>query len=173
MLKQLFLTVSLFLIFSSTSLDAQSRSRLIGSYRDWDAHQRTLASGAKECYILSAVKRWSASRRGVRRGDTFITVTHSPSLDIKGEVNVIVGYPLRQGSELRITIDGGTRFDLFTEGDGAWAHDSQEDAALVAAMRRGNALVATASSQRGTKTTDRYSLSGFTAAYNAINRACG
>lgn len=151
--------------------DAQS-SRLLGSYRDWDAHVRGSGS-SKECYMLSAVKRWSASRSGVRRGDTYITVTHRPAMAVTGEVNVIVGYPLRQGSELRITVDGGRRFDLFTEGRGAWAYDSKDDTAIVNAMKRGNSLVATASSQRGTRTTDTYSLSGFTAAYNAITRACG
>ena len=151
--------------------EAQS-SRLLGSYRDWDAHVRGSGS-ARECYMLSAAKRWSASRKGVSRGDIYITVTHRPAMAVSGEVNVIVGYPLRQGSELRLSIDGKRRFDLFTEGRGAWAYDSKDDTAIVTAMKRGNTLVATASSQRGTRTTDTYSLSGFTAAYNAITRACG
>jgi hypothetical protein len=43
---------------------------------------------------------------------------------------------------------------------------------MVAAMRRGNSLVVEGTSARGTVTTDRYSLSGFTAAHNAISRAC-
>lgn len=150
--------------------DAQS-SRLLGSYRDWDAHVRGSGS-TKECYILSAVKKWSASRRGVSRGDTYITVTHRPAMDVTGEVNVIVGYPLKEGSELKLTIDGSRRYDLFTEGRGAWAYDAKDDGTIVAAMKRGNRLIATASSQRGTRTTDTYSLSGFTAAYNAITRAC-
>ncbi len=39
-------------------------------------------------------------------------------------------------------------------------------------MKAGSNLVVKASSSRGTDTTDTYSLSGFTAAYNAISKAC-
>ncbi len=155
----------------SAIADAQV-SRLLGSYREWDAHVRG-SGDARECYILSAVKRWTASRKGVSRGATYITVTHRPAADIKDEVNIVVGYPLRQGSELRLTVDGKRRFDLFTEGRGAWAYDAREDGSIVQAMKRGNQAVAVANSQRGTRTTDTYSLQGFTAAYNAITKACG
>jgi len=40
-------------------------------------------------------------------------------------------------------------------------------------MRRGGTLVVKGTSSRGTDTTDRYSLMGFTAAHNAISQACG
>ena len=46
------------------------------------------------------------------------------------------------------------------------------DAKLVRAMRRGKKLMIRGVSQRGTKTTDRFSLTGFTAAHKAISKAC-
>ena len=43
---------------------------------------------------------------------------------------------------------------------------------LLAAMKRGNTMIVTGTSSRGTLTTDRYSLSGITAAIEAIGKAC-
>ena len=40
-------------------------------------------------------------------------------------------------------------------------------------MIKGSKMVAVGTSSRGTKTKDTYSLSGFTKAYKAINKACG
>ena len=39
-------------------------------------------------------------------------------------------------------------------------------------MKNGNKLKITGYSSRGTKTTDTYSLMGFTAAYNHISKSC-
>ncbi|MCE2510856.1 MAG: invasion associated locus B family protein, partial [Alphaproteobacteria bacterium] len=61
---------------------------------------------------------------------------------------------------------------LFTEGDMAWAAETKTDQALVAALKKGNRMVVTGTSKRGTKTTDTYSLAGFTASHRAINLAC-
>jgi hypothetical protein len=39
-------------------------------------------------------------------------------------------------------------------------------------MQSGSQMIVTGISGRGAKTSDTYSLLGFTAAYNAINKAC-
>jgi hypothetical protein len=39
-------------------------------------------------------------------------------------------------------------------------------------MKAGTRMIVTGISDKGSKTTDTYSLSGFTAALNAIGRAC-
>jgi hypothetical protein len=43
---------------------------------------------------------------------------------------------------------------------------------MVKGMRAGNAMIMEGTSSRDTKTRDTYSLGGFTAAHNAINKAC-
>ena len=156
-----------------TQVDAQSEKRRhLGAYRDWDAFVYTYPNGQKTCHMISSPKSSRASRSGARRGDIYIMVSHRPEYGVTGEVNVVVGYPIRQGQDARLQVDGRSRFEFFTEGSGAWAYDPQDDARVVAAMRRGNRLVVNATSQRGTDTTDTYSLSGFTAAYNSITAAC-
>ncbi len=152
---------------------AADKTDLIGSFRDWDAFTLGKADGELICYMVSVPKSSKASRKGVRRGDIYITVTHRPKAEVRDQVNIVVGYPFKEGSEAHAVIDGKTRFKLFTQGDGAWLYTQREDSAMVEAMRRGSTLVVTGTSSRGTRTTDRYSLAGFTAAHNAISKACG
>ncbi len=165
------LTVGALALGFAESAVAQKRD-LLGSYRDWDALTTTESDGSKTCYMISSPKRSEVSRRGARRGDIYMTVTHRPKFGVTGEVSAVMGYPLKVGSDVRIEVDGKSRFNLFTEGNAAWAYDARDDGRIVTAMKRGNALIVRGTSTRGTNTTDRYSLSGFTAAYNAITSAC-
>ena len=148
---------------------AQDKHDLVGSYRDWDTFTVVGESGTKLCYIISVPK--DIIPKNVNRGRIYVTVSHKPHLRIRDEVNIIVGYPFRSGSTATATV-GSTRHTFFTEGDGAWMATPREDAAVVESMRRGNAMVIRGTSSRGTNTRDRYSLMGFTAAYNAMNKAC-
>lgn len=151
----------------------QAKKDLIGSYRDWDAFTLLDSAGKKYCYMVSIPKASEASKANVRRGEIYVTVTHRPGVKVRDEVNVVVGYPFKSGSEARASIDGRSSFRMFTEGDGAWLYKPADDREMVQAMRRGSTLVVKGTSSRGTETTDRYSLSGFTAAHDAIGRACG
>ncbi len=149
------------------------KPRFLGGYKDWDAFTLKERNGQTICYMVSVPKSWSASRKNARRGRIYVTVTHRPRARIRDQVNFVMGYPLKEGSEVTVTVDGKTRLKLFTEGDGAWTYSAKDDRRLVAAMKRGLKMTVTGVSQRGTRTTDRYSLNGFTAAYNVISKACG
>lgn len=175
MMSRKFLVAMAAIVGSVSILDAsasaQDTRRHLGSYRDWDAF--VYGTGSKKtCHMISVPKSWKASKKNVRRGDIYTMISHRPEYGITGEVNVVMGYPVRQGSDSIVRVDGRKRFEFFTEGNGAWAYDPKDDKAAVDAMKRGSRMVVTATSQRGTNTTDTYSLSGFTAAYNAISRAC-
>jgi hypothetical protein len=73
---------------------------------------------------------------------------------------------------VRLNIDTNA-FSLFVAGGTAWARDKKTDRLLARAMIKGVRLVALGTSSKGTRTRDTYSLSGFTAAYKAIGKACG
>ncbi len=151
---------------------AQDKIDLIGGYNDWDAFTLRKPDGEKLCYLVSRAKSWKANKGGVNRGEIYLIVTHRPKAQIRDQVNIVVGYPLKAGSEVKAVVDGKSRFTLFTQGDGAWLYTSKDDSEMVKAMRRGRDLIVDGESSRGTKTTDRYSLSGFTAAHNAVSKAC-
>ena len=98
-------------------------------------------------------------------------MTNRPAENIKGEVNFIAGYNYKKNSSVKVKINKKT-FDLFTQQDGAWSREPSVDAKLVKAMKNGNRMTVIGTSSRGTKTTDTYSLSGFTAVKKRIDKAC-
>ena len=53
-----------------------------------------------------------------------------------------------------------------------YARDAASDRALAQAMMKGGQLIARGTSSRGTLTTDRYSLKGFTRAHQTLDKAC-
>ena len=99
-------------------------------------------------------------------------ITHRPADKTRDVVSVVAGYSYKADSDVRVDIDGKNH-TLFTHGERAWARDSATDRRLVDAMRSGRKMVVRGTSERGTATTDTYSLSGFTAAHQAITKACG
>jgi hypothetical protein len=90
---------------------------------------------------------------------------------VVNEVSVIIGYPFKKNSDATVDI-GSDSFSLFTSSDGAWVKDGDDERRLVAAMKRGVKMTVKGSSWRGTRTSDEFSLSGISAAVDAIDGAC-
>ena len=141
----------------------------IGTFKDWSAHL-LVENKAKICYLYGVPKKSVGKYK--KRGDVYMQVTHRTRSRVRNEVSVTAGYIFKKGSGATLTIDG-KKFVLFTQDDTAWAADENPDDKLVAAMRAGRSMVVRGMSSRGTVTTDSYSLSGFSASHNAINKACG
>ena len=140
----------------------------IGQYKDWSAHV-VREKATRVCYIHSEPQKSVGKYK--KRDRTFVQVAHRPAEKVKGEVSVTAGYTYGAKSDVEVEVDG-KKFNLFTQEDGAWLRDAKADAALVRAMKRGSKMVVRGRSSRGTRTTDTYSLSGFTAAYSSIGKAC-
>ena len=166
----------------SPLLFALSPSRTLARYRrlgraatETLGHLRRLGGGRRRRRQAPLLYRECAEEgRGkyTTRGDAHVLVTHRPADKVKGEVSVSAGYPYKEGKDAEADIDG-KKFKLFTRGENAWAYDAAEDRAMVAAMKAGKQLIVRGTSSRGTATTDTYSLSGFSAALAAIDKACG
>ena len=169
--------ISLFALFVCLMLgalacltsDALAQRKTIGTFSDWTAFSDG-SGGSRICYVGSVPKK--AEGKYTRRGDTYTLVSHRPGEKVFGEVSVEAGYTYKPNSEVAVDIDG-KKFKLFTKGGNAWATDATADKAIVAAMKSGRRMAIKGTSSRGTLTTDTYSLSGITAAYNAIDKACG
>ena len=159
-------------VISTVTVDAAmaDKRQLLGSYRAWDAFVLKKDDGEKICYMISQPKaKWPKS---LRHGNPFITVSHKPSRDIKNELNFVAAYNFKKDSKVSLIIDKRKNFSLFTQNDGAWGYDSAQDNAMAKALKRGNNVSVKSTSSRGNKTSYRFSLSGFTAAHNAITKAC-
>lgn len=162
-------TVAVMVLVMSTGPAVAASPKLIGSFGDWDSFQ--LSEGkAKTCYMRAAPA--STEPAGARRGEINLFVTHRTGDKKVNEVSAVAGYVYKPGSVVTLTV-GGEKFELFTDADGAWAEKAADEARLVAAMRAGSLLTLTGTSSRGTKTTDKYSLAGFSDAHAAISKACG
>ena len=140
----------------------------IGTYNAWSAFTYQ-ENGGIVCYRVSEPTKDEGDY--TRRGKIYTLVTHRPAKKSLGVVSVIAGYQYKEGSEISVNI-GGTTYKLFTVDDHAWAATAQEDKQLVEAMKKGSTMVIKGASSRGTETTDTYSLSGFTKAYEEIGKAC-
>lgn len=167
-------TVAAAVLFAATPALAET-SRLLGTFNDWAAY--THGSGnSRICYAMTEPKEMLP--RGVNRGDVFLMVTHRPGQNTKNEISMRSGYVF--GSESRPYVEvGSDRFQLFTGVDQggearhwAWLENSSDENRMVTAMKRGSDMTIRGTSSRGTLTTDRYSLSGATAAMNRIDEAC-
>jgi len=148
---------------------AAPKPETLGTFSNWVAYSYNNGS-SKVCYIVSQPA--SSSPKGLNRDPAFFLVTHRPGDKVRNEVNTIIGYPFKKGSNSFITIDKATGFKFFTSGDGAWAGSKEADSKVVKAMKAGSNMVVVGHSGRGTKTIDKYSLSGVSAAMKAIDAAC-
>lgn len=129
----------------------------------------------RECWAVSAPSETLNTRGGqpvsVRRGDILLFATYRQGGGDVAEVSFTGGYPFADGSTVEAVI-GSDTFQLFTDGEWAWAGSPEDDARLLAALRRGENAVLTARSSRGTTTRDTFSLFGVTAATDEAQRRC-
>ncbi|MGE5539662.1 MAG: invasion associated locus B family protein [Gemmatimonas sp.] len=147
---------------------AAQQGPFLGSFQDWEAY----ASGqgrSRVCYVVTKpVKQEPAN---VRRGAAFLFVTHRPGDNERDVVNVKAGYKYRPSSTANVAI-GNQTFGMYVNDDSGWNRTAQDDRTMVQAMVKGATFIVRGTSERGTQTTDTFSLKGFGAAYQAINKAC-
>lgn len=149
---------------------AQVSTNRVAAETDWSVF---VEENPKECWGVSAPKETVNTKDGkptsVRRGDILLFVTYRPGG--QGEVSFTGGYPFAGGSTVGLDI-GGTKFDLFSDGEWAWAGSKDDDAKIIAAMKSGASAVLTARSARGTQTADTFSLNGISAALDEAAKRC-
>jgi invasion protein IalB len=167
-----FVLVACALAASAGSASAQSESQptLLQQYGDWGVYTGTNA-GNKVCFALSQPTSAETDPPNRPRGQIYLFVSTRPSDNVRNEISVIIGYPFRANADATVEI-GSTTFNLQTQSDNAWLRNPAEEQQMVDAMRRGSDMVIKGVSTRGTGTTDRYSLSGISAALDRVAREC-
>ncbi len=154
------------------SLQAQELQSVQES-KDWTVFVDK--NNSKYCYVISSPTSQRALRDGkevqVDRGESYLY------MGIKNgapEPSFKAGYPLAGDKAVSVKI-GSSDFSYVTnpsaDAQFAWPQP-KFDSDIVAAMKAGAEVEITGQSQRGTTTIDKYSLSGFTAAYNAAVERC-
>ena len=168
MMRGIFPVVLISLGLAGAALAQSSdEPKKLGAFKDWQAFTYK-APDSKVCFAFSEPKK-SQSTREAKRGPIRFIVTNYPGRKVKGQISTIIGYPFKDGTTVKLTIDDKT-FTLFPVGDTAWAE--KDDADIVAAMKDGTSLKVAGISWKGTETTDSYSLAGISAAIDEIDSAC-
>jgi hypothetical protein len=153
-------------LFAAAPAAAEPQS--IGEFGAWEAAKFENAGDAG-CFMTSDPTK--SEGKYSNRGKVYALITHRPTNNALNVVTFVAGYTYMKDSEVTVEV-GDQKFSLFTDQSSAWARD-EDDGKLVAAMRAGNTMIVRGTSERGTLTTDTYSLRGFTKAHGAIGEACG
>ena len=143
----------------------------IGTFKQWGAYTSS-ENGGKMCFVASQPTAKKYSRDISGRDPVFFMVTTIPAKNIRNEASTIIGYPFADNSKVTVAIDGDAKFTMFTDKDSAWIENPSQEPDLIDAMRKGVNMVVEGTSRRGTVSTDTYSLSGITAALEAIAKEC-
>lgn len=169
-INQLHIFIGLFAIsvLSHAAYALADDPKLMGEHGEWKTYSFT-EKGSKTCYALSQPK--ATLPKNVRRDPIYLMITNKQKPRVANEISVITGYPYRKNSTTTAQI-GTDKFNMYTNGDGAWVDGSSLQKRMIAAMKRGSGIIVKGTSWRGTVTTDNYSLSGITAALEEIDSAC-
>ena len=118
------------------------------------------------CYIGSLPIK-SDIPEGKKRGDVYILV-YRINKNPDAVVQINFGYPYKVEDPVNVKIDE-KNYEFYADEDSAWTNNDND---VVYAMKKGIQLTVFGISSRETKTTDTYTLNGFTAAYNELINDC-
>ena len=118
------------------------------------------------CYIGSLPIKTDIPE-GKKRGDVYILI-YRINKNPEAVVQINFGYPYKVEEPVNVKIDE-KNYEFYADGDSAWTNKDNE---VIYAMKKGIQLTVFGISSRETKTTDTYTLNGFTAAYNELINDC-
>jgi hypothetical protein len=168
--------------------DASSKPALIGTYGDWKVYHAATGK-ARICYISAEPK---SREPGAAKGEkAYAFISERPAERVRNEVSFVMGFELATADDLKearkgkkskkkdedapsaptATI-GDADFDLTPVGSALWVKNAAEEGKVIDEMRKGSNLVIAATSKKGRKTTDTYSLSGFSQAVEKALKDC-
>ena len=162
--KKIFIILILCL-FSANVFAVTPRST--GKYKNWESFIAETDKG-KICFAQTVpTKRAPAA---VKRNKSKLFVTFRPSEEIKDEVSLTSGHDYKTSS---VTASSGKRrYSFFSQKEFAWLLDDQEEKKFIQLMKRATDIIVKARTTNGAETTDKYSMMGFTKAYNTAKKTC-
>ena len=165
-IKKILLIVLLSLICSVSYGEENLKS--LGKFKDWESFLLS-QDGSKICFAQSIpVVR---APKKLKREPSRLFVSFRPAENIKNEISVTNGYEFK--IKAPVTAKSGKKsYDLFSKGRFAWVVDTEDEIKLISTMKKASRLMIVANTEKGTQTTDHYSMMGFTKAYSAAKKGC-
>jgi hypothetical protein len=167
-IKKIIFILPIFFISFLGQLSAEEIKK-IGKFKDWEAMVVTEATG-KVCFAQSSPIYQSPPSNKNRDAKLFIAFR--PAEKIINEVSVTAGYEFNKNNSIT-AVSGKNKFKFDIKEQGfAWIADTKVEFRMIKRMKKGSRIMITGYTQNGSQTIDRYSLLGFTKAYNASKKAC-
>lgn len=155
-LKLLIPITFLLILFSKPSFSVEKGIWSFVKENDW-------------CYIGSMPVKTDLPK-SKKRGENYILVYKIIGSD-ENIVQIEAGYSYNLIKDISIKIDN-TNFKLYSTKDSSETAWTNDDKKIIYAMKKGLDLILSGESVRGTVTNDIYTLKGFTAALNQLNKDC-
>ena len=164
------LSVLLFSIICLLSFEQKifAQIKLDGQFKNWTA-QNTNINGQQVCYAVSSPI--ASDPKTLNRAESRIFVSFRANDKIQNEISVTSGYNYKASSKVNLAIEK-REFNFETEDNFAWLTKYEDEISLIELMRKSTQAKVTATSVRGTKTIDTFSLNGFSDAYEAAKKKC-
>ena len=147
---------------------AEENLKSVGKFKDWESFVLS-QDGNKTCFAQSIpVVR---APKKIKRDPSRLFVSFRPAENIKNEISVTNGYEFKLKAP--VTAKSGKKsYDLFSKGRFAWVVDSNDESKLILIMKKASRLMVIGSTNKDDRTTDHYSMMGFTKAYNTAKKSC-
>jgi hypothetical protein len=166
-IKKILLLLPIIFIGFNSQISAEEVKK-IGKYKDWESMVVTEAAG-KVCFAQSSPIYQSPPSNKNRDAKLFIAFR--PAEKIIDEVSVTAGYIFNSNTVVAQSGKNKFKFDIKDQSF-AWIADTKVEFRMIKRMKKGSRIMITGYTQNGSQTIDRYSLLGFTKAYNATKKAC-
>ena len=161
--------LTLFSFVFGNFLNAEENLKSLGKFKDWESFVLS-KEGSKVCFAQSipVVK----APKKFKRDPSRLFVSFRPSEKITNEISVTNGYEFKLKAPVAAK-SGKKTYDLFSKGRFAWVVDNNDEKKLISTMKKASRLMIIGNSEKGTQTTDHYSMMGFTKSYSAAKKSCG
>ena len=157
-----------FFSFAFNVVNADENLKSIGKFKDWESfilsQEETKVCFAQSIPVVRAPKK-------LKREASRLFISFRPAENIKNEVSVTNGYEFKLKASVSAK-SGKKSYDMFSKGRFAWVTDDKDEVKLISTMKKASRLMIIGNSEKGTQTTDHYSMMGFTKAYNTAKKSC-
>ena len=164
-LKKFIFFICFSLLFGGQSFAA---IKVVGKFKNWESH---FTQEGKELVCFALSQPIKKEPQNLNRAEARIFVTFRTKGNIQDEASVTGGYPYKKDAKIDVSIED-VNFKFESSENFAWLATKDQEIKLINLMKKKNDAKVIGISARGNKTTDTYSLLGFTDAYNSAKNKC-
>lgn len=142
--------------------------KIAGKFKNWESHY---TEDGKDLVCFALSRPIKMEPKNLNRAEARVFVTFRTKNNIQDEVSITSGYPYKKDVKVNLNVANDS-FSFVSSDNFAWLPNKDYEIKLVSLMKKKNDLKLVGTSARGNKTTDTYSLLGFTDAYNSAKNKC-